>query len=156
METTVKEVKTKSRTPQEIAAIRNETWLNLKETAQYLNIPEDKVKELLDDGYFILSNATTAGAALIDIESINKYLRDNLRARPSDSKFAQDQRIRQELRERGESMKNNLQRQIQRNNDNTKALEQALKNHSIDRIINQDNLNSVNSELNALAAKLGL
>ena len=81
--------------------------------AQYLNISEDKVKELLDDGYFILSNATTAGAALIDIESINKYLRNGLRARPSDSQFAKDQRIRQELRERGESMKNNLQRQIQ-------------------------------------------
>ena len=45
---------TKNRTLQEIAAIRNESWLNPKETAIYLNITEDKVKELIDDGYFIL------------------------------------------------------------------------------------------------------
>ena len=106
---------TKTRTRKknnDIKALRSEQWLTILEASEYLGISVDNFKSYLNDGFFIPSRSLSGGEQLINLDSLDDFLKGGQRARPSEAQHLKQQKAQAQLREVGEGVKRNIQGEI--------------------------------------------
>ena len=146
----------KGRTQSEINIIRQESWLTQKELGLYMNKSDKEIEELLDDGFFKLSNASAKVDRLVYLESVDEYLKTGQRARSSDSIFAKKQKEKRELQERVEGMKTNLANKVNKINEQLRLAKITLESNKLGQLANESNMGFAHGELNKIATQLGI
>ena len=146
----------KAKAKNDVKALRSEQWLSILEASEYIGISVDNFNSYLEDGYFMPSRSLEGGEPLIFLESIDDFLKNGQRARPSQAKMQIEQQQRRELREIGDSLKRSVSIAIGDMEQKLPKLKAVLERSTIDQIVNQASIGAAHEELSKIRQKSGI